>query len=68
MAQADVIASIAASPRAISETELDQVSGGLFPFIATGVALGILYCMADGTLDPKPGPKGDFPTGPKNVG
>jgi hypothetical protein len=40
----------------------------LFPFIATGVALGILYCWADGDFDPKPGPKGDFPTGPKNVG
>ena len=52
----------------ISEAEMDQVSGGFFPFISTGVALGILYCMADGTLDPKPGPKGDFPTGPKNVG
>ena len=48
--------------------ELDQVSGGFFPFIATGVALGILYCMADGTFDPPPAPKGDFPSGPKNVG
>jgi hypothetical protein len=63
-----VAASVAATSRPISDTELDQVSGGFFPFIATGVALGILYCMADGTLDPQPGPKGDFPTGPKNVG
>jgi hypothetical protein len=54
--------------RELSVDETDQTSGGLFPFIATGIALGILYCMADGTLDPKPGPKGDFPTGPKNVG
>lgn len=54
--------------RELSVDETDQASGGLFPFLATGIALGILYCMADGTLDPKPGPKGDFPTGPKNVG
>ena len=65
---ANAALSVAATPRTISDVELDQVSGGLFPFIATGVAVGILYCMADGTLDPKPGPKGDFPTGPKNVG
>jgi hypothetical protein len=39
----------------------------LFPFIALGVALGIAYCIADGTLDPPPAPKGDFPTGPKNA-
>jgi hypothetical protein len=58
----------AANPRPLSGSEIEQVSGGLFPFIATGVALGILYCMADGTLDPKPGPKGDFPIGPKDVG
>jgi hypothetical protein len=54
--------------RELSFDEMDQASGGLFPFIATGVALGILYCWADGDFDPKPGPKGDFPTGPKNVG
>jgi hypothetical protein len=47
---------------------LDEASGGWFPFIALGVALGIGYCILDGTLDPKPGPKGDFLTGPKNVG
>jgi hypothetical protein len=51
----------------LSNAELDQVSGGLFPFIALGVALGIAYCIADGTLDPPPAPKGDFPTGPKNA-
>jgi hypothetical protein len=36
---------------AISETELDRASGGFFPFVALGVALGIAYCIADGTLD-----------------
>src|SRR5712692_9868958 len=51
----------------ISDTELDQVSGSFFPFVALGVALGIAYCIADGTLDPPPAPKGDFNTGPKNV-
>jgi hypothetical protein len=65
---ANLTAALAANPRAISDAEIDEVSGGFFPFIATGVAIGILYCMADGTLDPKPGPKGDFPIGPKNVG
>jgi hypothetical protein len=54
--------------RELSVSETEQASGGFFPFIATGVALGILYCWADGDFDPKPGPKGDFPTGPKNVG
>jgi len=56
--------------RAISRGEIDQVSGGWFPFIAAGVALGILYCMADGTFDkaqPKP-VMGDFPAGPHNMG
>ena len=48
--------------------DLDQVSGGCFTFIGLGVALGIGYCIVDGTLDPKPGPKGDFPIGPKNMG
>ena len=52
----------------LSAAELDQVSGGWFPFIALGVALGIGYCMLDGTFDKAPGPKGDFPTGPKNMG
>lgn len=52
----------------VSDFDLDQVSGGWFPFIALGVALGIGYCILDGTLDPKPGPKGDFPKGPKNMG
>jgi hypothetical protein len=52
----------------LSDANLDEVSGGWFPFIALGVALGIGYCIWDGTLGPKPGPKGDFPTGPKNVG
>jgi hypothetical protein len=51
----------------LSNADLDRVSGGLFPFIALGVALGIAYCIADGTLDPPPAPKGDFPTGPKNA-
>jgi hypothetical protein len=51
----------------LSNADLDQVSGGFFPFIALGVALGIAYCIADGTLDPPPAPKGDFPTGPKNA-
>ena len=68
MAKADASLAIAANTRAVSDAELDQVNGGLFPFLASGVELGILYCMADGTFDPKPGPKGDFPTGPKNVG
>jgi len=51
----------------LSDADLDRVSGGFFPFIALGVALGIAYCIADGTLDPPPAPKGDFPTGPKNA-
>lgn len=51
----------------LSNADLDRVSGGFFPFIALGVALGIAYCIADGTLDPPPAPKGDFPTGPKNA-
>jgi hypothetical protein len=58
----------ASAVRAMSGAELDQVSGGFFPFIAAGVALGILYCWADGDFDSPPGPKGDFPTGPKDVG
>jgi hypothetical protein len=51
----------------LSDADLDRVSGGFFPFIALGVALGLAYCIADGTLDPPPAPKGDFPTGPKNT-
>jgi hypothetical protein len=51
----------------LSNVDIDRVSGGFFPFIALGVALGIAYCIADGTLDPPPAPKGDFPTGPKNA-
>jgi hypothetical protein len=51
----------------LSNAERDEVSGGFFPFIALGVALGIAYCIADGTLDPPPALKGDFPTGPKNA-
>jgi hypothetical protein len=51
----------------LSDIDLDRVSGGFFPFIALGVALGLAYCIADGTLDPPPAPKGDFPTGPKNA-
>ena len=54
--------------RELSVDEMDQASGGFFPFIATGVAIGFLYCWADGDFAPKPAPKGDFPTGPKNVG
>ena len=53
--------------RALSGGELDQVSGGFFPFIALGVALGIGYCMLDGTFD-KPRVLGDFPGGGKDVG
>jgi hypothetical protein len=56
--------------REIQAGEIDQVSGGFFPFIATGIALGILYCMADGTFDkaqPKP-VMGDYPSGPHNAG
>ena len=53
----------------LSDASLDQVSGGWFPFIALGVALGIGYCIWDGTIGgTKPGPKGDFPIVPKNVG
>ena len=51
----------------LSSADVDEVSGGFFPFIALGVALGIAYCIADGTLDPPPAPRGDFPTGPKNA-
>jgi hypothetical protein len=58
----------ASTTRAISDYEMDQVSGGFFPFIAAGVAIGILYCWADGDFDPPPAPQGDFPTGPKNAG
>jgi len=56
---------------ALSDTDLDQVNGGFFIFIGLGVVLGITYCVGDGTLGPKPtppGPKGDFPVGPKNIG
>jgi hypothetical protein len=68
-----IMANTQAAPNAnglaqLSDSNLDKVSGGWFPFVALGVALGIGYCIWDGTLDPKPGPKGDFPTGPKNVG
>jgi hypothetical protein len=52
----------------ISDADLEHVSGGFFPFVALGVALGIAYCIADGTLDPPSAPKGDFLTGQKNVG
>ena len=52
----------------LSDASLDQASGGFFPFIALGVAAGIAYCILDGTFDPPPAPKGDFPKGPKNVG
>jgi len=52
----------------LSDCDLDEVKGGWFPFIALGVAIGIGYCIWDGTLGPKPGVKGDFPTGPKNMG
>ena len=52
----------------LSDSNLDQVNGGWFPFIALGVALGIGYCILDGTFDKPPGPKGDFPKGPKNMG
>lgn len=58
----------ARDPSALPDGSLDQVSGGFFPFVALGVALGIGYCIADGTLDPPPAPKGDFPRGPKNIG
>jgi hypothetical protein len=47
-------------PGQISDADLEHVSGGFFPFVALGVALGIAYCIADGTLDPPPAPKGDF--------
>jgi len=60
-------ASNAPAIRMIPDGELDQVSGGWFPFIALGVALGIGYCMLDGTFD-KPRVLGDFPGGPKDVG
>jgi hypothetical protein len=54
--------------RALSSDEIDQASGGLFPFLTAGIFIGICYCWADGDFDPPPNPKGDFPTGPKNVG
>jgi lactobin A/cerein 7B family class IIb bacteriocin len=74
MVNANVTATVGADSsalnaiRAMSNAELDQVSGGWFPFVAAGVALGILYCWADGDFDSPPPPQGDFPTGPKNVG
>ena len=52
----------------LPDFELDQVNGGFFPFVALGVALGIGYCILDGTLDLPPAPKGDFPRGSKNMG
>jgi hypothetical protein len=53
----------------LSDDKLDQVSGGFFPFIALGVALGIGYCILDGSFDKPPAPKGDFPGGgSKNIG
>ena len=57
-------------PSLLSDADLDQVNGGFFIFIGLGVVLGITYCVADGTLLPPstPAPKGDFPTGPKNMG
>jgi hypothetical protein len=57
-------------PSLLSDADLDQVNGGFFIFIGLGVVLGITYCVADGTLLPPstPSPKGDFPTGPKNMG
>jgi hypothetical protein len=70
MASTDVLTYSSLNARGImplSNAELDRVSGGFFPFVALGVALGIAYCIADGTLDPPPAPKGDFPTGPKNA-
>jgi hypothetical protein len=70
MASTDVFTDLSLNASGIeplSDADLDRVSGGLFPFIALGVALGIAYCIADGTLDPPPAPKGDFPTGPKNA-
>ena len=51
----------------LSDANLDQVSGGWFPFIALGVALGIGYCIVDGTLT-EAGPEGRFPDRPENVG
>jgi hypothetical protein len=56
--------------RALASNEIDEASGGLWPFIAAGIALGILYCMADGTFD-KAQPRlvmGDFPSDPHNAG
>jgi hypothetical protein len=34
----------------LSDCDLDEVNGGWFPFIALGVAIGIGYCIWDGTL------------------
>jgi hypothetical protein len=52
----------------LADIDLDQVNGGFFPFLALGISLGIGYCILDGTLDPPPAPKGDFPVGRKNIG
>jgi hypothetical protein len=50
----------------LAHHEIDQVSGGFFPFIATGIAIGIAYCWADGDFDKKP-TMGDYPTTPKDT-
>ena len=51
----------------IADGEVDQINGGIIPFIVPGILLGMDYCWRDGDFDTKP-VLGDYPTGPKNTG
>ena len=42
----------------LSDSNLDKVSGGWFPFIALGVALGIGYCIVGWNARPEARPEG----------
>jgi hypothetical protein len=53
--------------RTLADGEIDQINGGIIPFIVPGILLGMAYCWLDGDFDTKP-VLGDYPTGPKNTG
>jgi hypothetical protein len=55
------------APRTLADGEVDQINGGIIPFIVPGILLGMAYCWLDGDFDTKP-VLGDYPTGPKNTG
>jgi len=55
------------APRTLADGEVDQINGGIIPFIAPGILLGMAYRWLDGDFDTKP-VLGDYPTGPKNTG